>query len=158
LDGYYFTVPSVAHKEVLYALDAGVRVIGAASLGALRAAELAPFGMIGVGTVFDWYRSGVIDGDDEVALLHGPEENGYRGITVALVELRHAVERMAAAGELPEEKGRRLIAEVKSLSFLDRYPDRIAELARIHLGEALARDLQRRLNDGGIKQDDARLA
>ena len=53
IDGYYFTVPAVTHKELLYALDAGVRVIGAASLGALRAAELAPLGMTGVGRVFE---------------------------------------------------------------------------------------------------------
>ena len=68
LDGYYYTVPSVTHKELLYALDAGVRVIGASSLGALRAVELAPFGRDGAGKVFEAYRSGTLDGDDEVAL------------------------------------------------------------------------------------------
>src|SRR3954462_9715848 len=81
LDGYYFTVPAVTHKEILSALDAGVRVIGAASLGAQRAAELAPFGMQGVGEVYARYRAGEIDGDDEVALLHAPAEHGYRPLS-----------------------------------------------------------------------------
>ncbi len=151
VDGYYFTVPAVTHKELLYALDAGARVIGAASLGALRAVELEPFGMTGVGEVFARYRSGEIDGDDEVALLHAPAENGYRPLTVALVEVRHALDRL-------ELDGRRLIAELKAVSFLDRFPDRIAELARRHLGEEAAAALGRLLRAGGVKEADARLA
>jgi hypothetical protein len=151
VDGYYFTVPAVTHKELLYALDAGVRVIGAASLGALRAVELEPFGMRGVGEVFARYRSGEIDGDDEVALLHASAENGYRPLTVALVEVRHALDRL-------ELDGRRLIAELKAVSFLDRFPDRIAELARRHLGEEAAAELGRLLRAGGVKETDARRA
>src|SRR5688572_32760283 len=50
----------------------GVRVFGAASMGALRAAELQPFGMIGVGQVFQAYRRGHLTDDDEVAVAHGP--------------------------------------------------------------------------------------
>lgn len=158
VDGYYFTMPAVTHKELLYALDAGVRVIGAASLGALRALELAPFGMVGVGEVFARYRSGEIDGDDEVALLHTPAEHGYRPLGVALVEVRHAVDRLAAAGTLAAEDGRQLIAAVKALSFLDRHPDRIAELARRHLGAAAAAELGRRLRADGVKVEDTRRA
>jgi hypothetical protein len=158
LDGYYFTVPAVTHKEILYALDAGVRVIGAASLGALRAAELAAFGMTGVGAVFERYRDGEIDGDDEVALLHAPAAHGYRPFTVALVELRHAVDRLTAAGGCTAAAGREVIAGVKALSFLDRQDDRVAALARRHLGEEAAAALGRLLAGGGVKQADALLA
>ena len=49
IDGYFERVPSVSHKEILWAMSQGIVVIGAASMGALRAAELAPFGMLGVG-------------------------------------------------------------------------------------------------------------
>lgn len=158
LDGYYFTVPSVTHKELLYALDAGVRVIGAASLGALRAAELAPLGMIGVGTVFEQYQAGLLDGDDEVALLHAPAEHGYRPVTVALVEVRHALGRLVEAGAVTAEAAQRLIADLKDLSFLDRHPARVAELARLHLGEPAAGELARALATESVKQNDARLA
>jgi hypothetical protein len=151
LDGYYFTVPSVTHKEILYALDAGVRVIGAASLGALRAAELEPFGMEGVGTVFDWYKTGALDGDDEVALLHASREHGYRPITLALVEVRHALARLGV-----DPSG--LIADLKALSFLDRHPARVADLARRHLGDTVAGDLARLLAKESVKRDDARKA
>jgi hypothetical protein len=151
LDGYYFIVPSVTHKEILYALDAGVRVIGAASLGALRAAELEPFGMEGVGAVFDGYKTGALDGDDEVALLHASAEHGYRPITLALVEVRHALARLDV-----DSTG--LIADLKALSFLDRHPARVADLARHHLGDAAASDLARLLAKESVKRDDARKA
>ncbi|HKV09730.1 MAG TPA: TfuA-like protein, partial [Thermoanaerobaculia bacterium] len=151
LDGYYFTVPSVTHKELLYALDAGVRVIGAASLGALRAAELSPFGMEGVGAVFEGYQTGALDGDDEVALLHAPAEHGYRPITVALVEVRHALARLGVGSAA-------LIADLKNLSFLDRHPSRVAELSRRHLGDAAAAELFQILGRESVKREDAKKA
>ncbi|HCU97270.1 MAG TPA: hypothetical protein DHU96_33000, partial [Actinobacteria bacterium] len=48
IDGLYDTTPAPWHKELLWALEARVPVVGAASMGALRAAELDRFGMIGV--------------------------------------------------------------------------------------------------------------
>ena len=87
--------PSVWHHELLAALDAGVAVYGGASMGALRAAELWPLGVVGVGTVFGWYRDGVLDDDDEVALYHAPPERGSRPFTVPLgVFTRNTVERV----------------------------------------------------------------
>src|SRR3712207_5593379 len=53
IDGYFEHTPSVRHKEILLALARGVRVYGASSMGALRACETAPYGMIGVGEVFE---------------------------------------------------------------------------------------------------------
>lgn len=157
LDGYYYTVPSVTHKELLYALDAGVRVIGAASLGALRAVELAPFGMEGTGRVFEAYRSGVLDGDDEVALLHAAAEHGYRPTTVALVEVRFALERLVAEGAVAADTAGRLIDSLKALPFTARDLARIEELAR-SLADGLAVALRRELARYSVKQDDARLA
>ena len=49
LDGYFERMAAVWHKEILVALGRGIAVYGAASMGALRAAELGPWGMIGVG-------------------------------------------------------------------------------------------------------------
>src|SRR6185369_3188776 len=55
VDGFYERVPAVWHKEILWALAEGVRVYGAASMGALRAAELDTYGMIGVGEIYRQY-------------------------------------------------------------------------------------------------------
>ena len=70
IDGVFERVPAVWHKEILFALSEGVHVYGAASMGALRAAELDAFGMRGVGTVYRAYADGVLEDDDEVAVAH----------------------------------------------------------------------------------------
>jgi hypothetical protein len=96
IDGVYDNTPSVWHKEVLYALTNGVSVYGAASMGALRAAECAAFGMIGIGSIFEDYASGARTSDADVALSHAPAELGFRPITLALVDAEATIEAMAA--------------------------------------------------------------
>ena len=71
IDGYFENIPSVWHKEILWAMSQGIHVFGSASMGALRAAELAPFGMEGVGAIFEAYRDGWLEDDDEVASEDG---------------------------------------------------------------------------------------
>lgn len=88
IDGYFECVPAVWHKEILWAMTQGIRVYGSASMGALRAAELAAFGMEGVGAIFKAYRDGRLEDDDEVAVAHGPAESGYRSLSVAMVNIR----------------------------------------------------------------------
>ncbi|HZF11038.1 MAG TPA: TfuA domain-containing protein [Thermoanaerobaculia bacterium] len=158
LDGYYYTVGAVTHKELLYALEAGIRVIGAASLGALRAAEMAPFGMLGVGKIFAWFRDGALDGDDEVALLHAPEELGYRAVTVALVEVRDALEHLVEEGAVEAAAAGVLVGELKRLPFSERHPARIEALAAGLLGEPGRQRLARRLASFSRKAADAREA
>ena len=104
VDGYFEQVPSVWHKEILWALEQGRTVAGAASMGALRAAELAQFGMIGVGRIYDAYATGRFDpfddpfeDDDEVAVLHGPAETGYAA-TEAMVDVRASLAAARGAG------------------------------------------------------------
>jgi hypothetical protein len=72
IDGVFHQSQSVWHKEIAYALMRGVVVIGAASMGALRAAEMAKYGMIGVGKIFEMYRDGEED-DSLVAMTFEPE-------------------------------------------------------------------------------------
>src|SRR3954454_11670879 len=67
IDGYFETTPTVWHEEILFALDRGIAVYGAASIGALRAAELHTYGMTGVGCIFEWFRNGTLEDDDDVA-------------------------------------------------------------------------------------------
>jgi hypothetical protein len=120
VDGYFRERRSVGHKEILWLLSEGVHVVGAASMGALRAAELAPCGMRGVGAVYRMYASAEIEGDDEVGVLHGPAERGYPPQTVALVNLRHGCREGAATGEVPPDAGGRIIAAAKALPFVMR--------------------------------------
>ena len=91
IDGYFERMASVWHKELLLALERGIEVWGASSMGALRAAELHPFGMRGVGAVFEAFRSGELVADDEVAVAHLPAEAGFRAVSDALVNLRFGI-------------------------------------------------------------------
>ncbi len=73
IDGVFHQSPAVAHKEILKALKKGITVVGGASMGALRACELYPYGMIGVGNIFNDYKEEIIDSDDDVAVSLNPE-------------------------------------------------------------------------------------
>jgi hypothetical protein len=88
IDGYFEATPTVWHKEILWAMAQGIHVFGAASIGALRAAELDAFGMRGIGRIYEDFRDGVLADDDEVAVLHGPAELEYPPVTEAMVNLR----------------------------------------------------------------------
>ena len=109
IDGYFERVPAVAHKEVLWAMSRGIHVLGAASMGALRAAELGPFGMEGVGEIFNAYARGELTDDDEVAVAHGLAEEGYRPLSEAMVNIRETLRSLSAAGILGEQTREALI-------------------------------------------------
>jgi len=120
VDGVFATTPAVWHKEILLALERGVAVFGASSMGALRAAELAPFGMVGIGEIFEGYRDGTCTDDDEVALVHGPAEFGHRPLSDAMVNIRATVARAVAAGVIAAASGERVVACAKSTFFEHR--------------------------------------
>jgi hypothetical protein len=82
IDGVYFQSLSVWHKEIVYALLEGTVVIGAASIGAIRAAELWRYGMTGIGEIFERYRDGEED-DSLVVLNYDPET--FRPLTTPRV-------------------------------------------------------------------------
>ncbi len=77
IDGRFQDVPAVWHKEILWALNQGIPVYGSSSMGALRAAELDSFGMVGIGAIYRAYRDGVLEDDDEVAVAHRTAEEGF---------------------------------------------------------------------------------
>jgi hypothetical protein len=138
VDGVFDTTPSVWHHELALALDAGVAVFGAASMGALRAVELAPLGVVGVGTVFRWYRDGVIDDDAEVALLHGDAEHGFRPLTLPLVAVRAAAEAAREEGVLSAREARALVSAGGTIHYRERSWRAVLAAARL-TGAALAR-------------------
>ena len=126
IDGYFETVPVVWHKEILLAMSQGVHVFGAASMGAIRAAELHSFGMVGIGSIFAWYRDGEITADDEVAVRHGPAELGYLALSNALVDLRDTCSAALRAGIISKPCAEALVATARRLPYWERSYDAVA--------------------------------
>jgi hypothetical protein len=124
IDGVFENRPAVFHNEILWALTQGIHVFGAASIGALRAAELDRHGMVGIGAIYAAYRNGRLDRDDAVALLHGPAELGYPALTVPLVDAWATLEAAVRAGVLGGTAAA-VLADTASAEF---YQDRTWDL------------------------------
>lgn len=130
VDGVFEARPSVWHHELLAALDAGVAVFGGGGMGALRAAELASHGMVGVGRIFGWYRDGVLVDDAEVALLHADAEHGWKPLTVPLVNVRHVAARARAARVLGRNEAKALVAAAAEFFYRERTWPRVMAAVR----------------------------
>jgi hypothetical protein len=123
VDGYFERIPAVWHKEILWALSEGIHVFGAASMGALRAAELASFGMTGVGAIFEDFHSGALEDDDEVAVAHGDASSGYRATSEPMVNIRATFRGAEEAGVVTPSIRARLEAIAKEVWYPERvYP------------------------------------
>ena len=125
IDGYFDGVPAVWHKEILWALAQGIHVFGSASMGALRAAELHQFGMRGVGRIFEAYRAGELEDDDEVAVMHGPAATGYVTLAEPMVNIRATLEAAERAGIVTAATRALLTERGKSLFYPDRTWERL---------------------------------
>jgi hypothetical protein len=123
IDGYFERVPSVWHKEILWAMSQGIHVYGSASMGGLRAAELAAFGMQGVGIIFEAYRDGMLEDDDEVAVAHAQADCGYRATSEAMINIRFTLAEAEEAGIITSSTCASLVAIAKNLYYPQRaYP------------------------------------
>ena len=127
VDGVFYQDLPVWHKEIIHALASGVAVYGAASMGALRAAECAQFGMVGVGEIFDAYARGELIDDDEVAVAHGDPESGWRPFTEPMVNLRATMRLAVGERRIPPELSRRFLDFAKRVWFPERTRQRLLE-------------------------------
>jgi hypothetical protein len=120
VDGVFERAPAVWHKEILFALSEGIHVYGAASMGALRAAELAEFGMRGVGDVYRAFADGVLEDDDEVAVAHADFDHGFRATSEAMVDVRATLEAAVAEGIVSERAAGAIAGRVKETFYARR--------------------------------------
>ncbi|MGB7789294.1 TfuA-related McrA-glycine thioamidation protein [Methanoregula sp.] len=127
IDGVFHQESAVAHREILAALRKGVRVIGASSMGALRAAEMDTLGMVGIGEVYRMYKTGELISDDEVALVFDPV-SGY-SLSEPLVNIRFTLRKARDAGVISREEHDALLAAARSVFYPHRTYARIAAAA-----------------------------
>lgn len=134
IDGVFERALPVWHKEILWALRQGVHVWGGASMGALRASELHAFGMRGIGRIFEGYRDGTFEADDEVAVLHGPAEAGFAPVSEALVNVRATLAAAEAAAVLDRGQAEAALGVARAIHYRDRTWRAVLE----RLGQAAA--------------------
>lgn len=120
IDGVFGSRPAVWHKEILLLLARGFRVIGAASMGALRAAELDRFGMIGCGAIYRAYADGRITADDEVAVLHAPAALGGAPLSLAQVNVRVTLVKAVRDGVITAGAARAIRTASAAIHYRDR--------------------------------------
>jgi hypothetical protein len=120
VDGAFGAVPAVWHKEILWGLSEGCLMYGASSMGALRAAELNAYGMVGTGVIFRLVSNGAILDDDELAVYHAPQEFKFEPLSEAMINVRFAARRLRRSGVLTIREEHEFIALVKSLFFGER--------------------------------------
>jgi hypothetical protein len=141
IDGVFAKAPAVRHKEILWTLSQGIPVFGAASMGALRAAELAAFGMQGHGLIYRWYRATTFVDDDEVAVAMAPAELGARPLSEALINMRITLRRAERTGKISTRMRHALEDLARSMHFIERSYSALFETAR----HALPRKFRDRL-------------
>ena len=148
IDGVFLQERAIPPREVIDVLADGAVVIGASSMGALRAAECWPAGMRGVGSIYRDFRSGALESDDEVAVTFDPERP-YPSLSVALVNVRFAVRRETEAGRLDAAAADHIIASAISTFYADRTWLGILD------GSGTDADLVARLRSHDLKRSEA---
>lgn len=151
LDGVFMQEPALSPREILDVIADGALVIGAASMGALRAAECWPAGMQGVGAIYRLFRRGLLGSDDEVAVLFDADRPAQYA-SVALINVRYATWRARRAGQLTHAQAGAIVTAAQQLFYAERSWRAI--LQRAGLG-ARARELCALLSLHDLKQQDA---
>lgn len=127
LDGEMVTGYSPSPQEVATAARSAV-VLGAASLGALRAVELEHEGVLGLGWVFRQFKLRNLASDDElVAVIDGASG---RNETIPLVITRYGALNLARNGVISWSSAISLCSKLKNMHFSQRSKDTVLECAR----------------------------
>ena len=153
IDGVFHQQPAVSHREILDALKKGVAVVGGASMGALRASELDDFGMVGVGYVYNQYKNGFIESDDDVAIVINPVN--LEQLSDSLVSMDYNFKKMLDKELISEEEFKRLFKTAKSIF----YPKRTYDLVfkNVDIDRTKIKEIEKFLDEAGtdIKRQDA---
>ncbi len=136
IDGVFARRPAVRHKEILWALSRGIEVFGASSMGALRAAELHPFGMVGIGFIYRWYRATPMADDDEVAVAMTPVDLGSESISDSLINMRLTFRRAMRLELIDQSTCKLLCEKARSTYFIERRYEYVIDAVRRTTGKA----------------------
>lgn len=152
IDGVFHHDLAPSPKEC-YDAAQRTRCFGASSMGALRAAECRSYGFTPLGIIARWYICGVVDGDDEVAVLVDPRTQ--RALSVPSVNVRYVARLAARRGVLSEREAGALVDGARDVFYAERTWDHVIDLAPAHARAALDSIAAAH---GDLKRHDARFA
>jgi TfuA protein len=105
-----------------------IELIGASSLGALRAVELEKFGMKGIGKIFQLFKNGILNADDEVAVTFVRDKNILQ--SEALIDIRFNLFLAYKKGIITKQTKKRFVRIAKNIYFPFRNYDDIIRLTQ----------------------------
>lgn len=136
IDGVLEPEARLLPNEALHALERGVHLFGAASTGALLAADPSiPGVVVGIGRVFHMLCQGHAKAED-VVLLYAAHD--FRTFTVPVVDVLCWLEDKVASGCIPTAAAASALSRVRALPLEERTPEAVTRLLRCQLGALAA--------------------
>ena len=145
IDGVFMQEDAVSPREVVDVLEDGALVIGASSMGALRAADCWPAGAKGVGLIYRLYRMGVLESDEDVAVAVSGDGSDA-AVSLPLVNVRYAVSRAVRRRLLDRASARQIVRAAAAIYYPERTWPEVRRVGQFppELGEYCAQfDLKR---------------
>lgn len=123
IDGVFHQQPAVSHREILEALNKGIVVVGGSSMGALRASELDDLGMVGIGYVYQQYKTGAVESDDDVAVILNPRT--HEQLSDSLISMDYNLKKARDAGIISDIELEKLLEVSKSIFYPKRTYEKV---------------------------------
>lgn len=153
IDGVFHQQPAVSHREILEALNKGIVVVGGSSMGALRASELDELGMIGIGYVYQQYKTGAVESDDDVAVILNPQT--HEQLSDSLISMDYNLKKAHDTGIISDPELETLLEVSKSIFYPKRTYEKVFKESNID--ENVIKSLKNYIQETGcdIKRKDA---
>ena len=132
IDGVFMQEDAVSPREVVDVLEDGALVVGAASMGALRAADCWPAGAQGVGLIYRLYRLGILESDEDVAVAVSGDGSDT-AVSLPLVNVRYATSRAVRGRVLDRATARQIVSIAAAIYYPERtWPRVLHSVGRPH--------------------------
>lgn len=158
IDGVFDGALSVSPQEIKDSMRDGNVIFGSSSMGALRAVELEREGMIGIGKIFQAFKSGYVNSDAEVAMIFSAKN--YIPLSEPLIHIRFFLKDMVKQNILLPYETKYIEEQLEKIYFPDLTYDRLFGILQEYMGSDKVRAIQqyylKHKDDYNIKKQDAR--
>jgi len=155
IDGRFHQSLAVSPAEIMDAMRCGIRIYGASSMGALRAAELEFHGMIGCGQIFEFIKGRKFFRDDFLGQSFDPATG--RPISTPFIDFIFNLENLVSMGTIDRKAFKILSRAFAALHYSDRNLGNLKARLRVKFRNAtdLLTAAEKAFKLGSQKQRDA---